>query len=153
MATVTKSRSYPVERKEAFAYLTNPSTWPDYYSGIVDIDDAEAATFDEAGDTVDFTYSLLGRRIKGSATIDEIREGELVRHTARVSGLPDVHQSWEYRDTDTGFAVDVTLTTEESTRFLGKTVDRFVIPRTLQRDIERTLDKLEDVFALGIPEA
>jgi hypothetical protein len=151
MATLTNSHHYPVERVQAFAYLTNPSTWTDYYSGIVEIDDPEA-TFDSVGDTVGFTYSLLGRRLKGSATIDEVRSGELIRHTARVEGLPDVHQTWEYRDAGNGCSVEVTMTTEESASFLGKTIDRFVIPRALGRDIARTLDKIEDVFALGVPE-
>ena len=153
MATVTKSRRYRVERNEAFAYLTNPNTWPDYYSGIIQINDADSATFEQVGDTVSFTYSLLGRRLEGRATIDEIREGELVRHTATIPGLPDVLQTWEYRDADSGFSLEVTMTTEESTSFLDKTIDRLVIPRALQRDVERTLDKLEDVFALGIPKA
>jgi hypothetical protein len=154
MATVTKSRNYPVERRAAFAYLTNPSNWPDYYSGIIAIDNADSATFEQTGDSVRFTYSLLGKRLEGKATIDEVQAGELVRHTATVPGLPDVHQTWEYHDDDNdGLTLDVTLRTEESTSFLGKKIDQLVVPQALQRDIERTLDKLEDVFALGIPDA
>lgn len=151
MATITNSHHYPVERTAAFTYLTDPGTWTDYYSGIVAIDDPEAS-FDSAGDTVGFTYSLLGRRLKGTATVDEIRSGELIRHTARVSGLPDVHQTWEYKDSGNGCSVEVTMSTEESDSFLGKTIDRFVIPRALGRDIELTLARIEDVFALGVPE-
>lgn len=152
MATITQERTYPVGREEAFSYLTNPSRWPDYYSGVIEVDD-DAATFDHAGDSVGFTYALFGRRLEGHATIDEVREGELVRHTAKVSGLPDVHQTWRYRDAEGGFGLQVTLETDESTSFFGKAVDRLVIPRTLQRDIGRTLDRLEDVFALGVPSA
>lgn len=152
MATITEHRTYPVERKPAFAYLANPANWPDFYSGILEIADPDGVSYEKPGDTVAFTYSLLGRRLPGTATIDEYLEGELVRHTARVPGLPDVLQTWEYRDAAGGLALEVSMTTEESTSFLGKTIDRLVVPRALQRDVERTLDKLEDVFAQGVPE-
>lgn len=153
MATVTMSRNYPVERSDAFVYLTNPTVWPDYYSGVIEIRDADSTSFEKAGDAVSFTYSLLGRRVSGRTTIDEIREGEMVRHTTEVSGLPDVHQTWQYRDADSGFTLEVTMTTEESTNLLGRTIDRLVVPRALQRDVERTLDTLDGIFSLGVPNA
>jgi len=149
MASVTNKRRYSVSRKEAFSYLTNPNTWPDYYSGVVDV--AEPASFDKAGDSVDITYSLLGRRVHATVTIDEIRDGEMIRHTAVVPGLPDVHQTWTYLDAGDGLALEATLTTEGASSFFGKAIDRLVVPRALQRDVERTLDKLDDVFALGVP--
>jgi len=153
MATITEARTYPVERKEAFAYLTDPSVWPDFYSGVVEVDDAEHARFEKPGDGVDFTASLLGRRLRGRATVDEIEDGSLVRFTIVVPGLPEVHQTWKYEAADGGLILEVTLTTDEATSFLGKAVDRFVIPQALHRDITRTLDRLTDIFALGIPAA
>jgi hypothetical protein len=151
MATVTNSRRYSVSRSAAFSYLTNPTTWPDYYSGVVAV--TEPAQFGKPGDTVDITYSLLGRRVEASVTVDEIRDGEMIRHTAVVPGLPDVHQTWTYRDAGDGLLLEASLTTEEATSFFGRAIDRLVIPRALQRDIDRTLGKLEDVFSLGVPEA
>lgn len=149
MAAVTNSRRYPVSRTDAFSYLTDPQNWPDYYSGVVAV--AESAAFGKPGDTVDVTYSLLGRRVGVSVTVDEIRDGEMIRHTAVVPGLPDVHQTWTYRDAGDGLMLDASLTTEGSTSFFGRAIDRLVVPRALQRDLERTLGKLEDVFALGVP--
>lgn len=152
MATITRSRNYPVDRKEAFAYLTTPRVWPDYYSGVIAVENADTATFASVGDTVGFTATLLGRRMPGTTTLEEIEDGSLVRHTATISGLPPVHQTWRYGDTEEGMSLEVTMATDEADSFFGKAVDRFVVPHALQRDLERSLDKLEELFAVGIPD-
>lgn len=153
MATVNDSRRYAVDRAAAFAYLTDPKAWPDFYSGVVSVDDPETATFANPGDTVGITYSLLGRRLHGSTTVEEIEPGSRIRHTSKVQGIPEVTETWEYRDADGGLELEVTLTTEEATSFLGKTIDRVVIPRTLQHDVERTLDRIDEIFSVGIPQS
>ncbi len=151
MPQVTSNREFPVPRKEAFEYVTDPKTWPTFYSNLIEITDPESTAFGKPGDTVSFVYSILGRRVNAIATLQEIVYGEVVRHTVKIQGLPDVHQEWEYSDTDDGFTVRVTMNTDESTSLFGKKIDRFVVPKALQRDLERTLENMEAMFAVGIP--
>lgn len=151
MPQVTAKRSFPAPRKEAFEYLTEPRNWPGFYSNLTDVD--EGSSWSAAGDKVVFDYSILGRRVKAEATLEEYVYGELVRHSVRVPGLPDVHQEWVYSDTDDGFAVEVTMNTAVAESFLGRAIDRLLIPKALSRDLERTLENIEDMLSLGIPTA
>ena len=152
MPQVTSGRAFDVARKDAFEYLTTPANWPAFYSGLIEVVDANGAGFAKAGDQVGFKYSLLGRVVHGVATLEEIQYGESVRHTVAVPGLPDVHQEWQYLDRGEGCEVSVTMNSGEASTFMGRAIDRFVIPRTLSRDLERTLENISEMFALGIPQ-
>jgi hypothetical protein len=151
MPQITNRAEFGVNRKEAFDYLTDPRNWPLFYSNLNGLVGDVAHPFAKKGDTATFLYSILGRQVEANAVAEEIVYGEKVRHTVSVPGLPDVHQEWVYTDTPDGFAVDVTMNTEEATTFLGKAIDRYVIPRALQRDLENTLENIEQMFSVGIP--
>ncbi len=146
-------RTYPVPRKKAFDYLDDFTTWPTWYAGMLEILEPDKAAWNEAGDKVRFAYKLLGRRLEGECTLEEVREAELVKFTAKVPAVGDVHQEWFYRDAGEGaFTLRVILETEEPTSFFGKVIDKMVIPRVVERDLRSTLDSLEETFAIGIPE-
>jgi hypothetical protein len=42
------------------------------------------------------------------------------------------------------------MTTPEVDSWLGRTLDRFVMPRQLERDLLRTLDNVEDLLRVGL---
>lgn len=149
MPQVTATRSFPAPRKEAFEFLTEPRNWPRFYSNLTDVDGG--SSWSAAGDKATFGYSILGRRVEATATLEEFVYGELVRHTVQIPGLPEVHQEWVYDDDDGGFTVEVTMNTPETGSFLGKAIDRLLIPRALNRDLDRTLENMEGMFGLGIP--
>lgn len=150
---VELTRTYPVPRKKAFDYLDDFRTWPSWYTGVLEIIDDATAAWDEAGDKVRFAYKLLGRRLEGECTLDDVVEAELVEFTATMPMVGDVHQKWSYRDAGEGaVTLTVGMETEEPTSIYGKMIDRMVIPRVLERDLRHTLDHLEETFAIGLPD-
>jgi uncharacterized protein YndB with AHSA1/START domain len=150
---VELTRTFPVPRKKAFHYLDDFATWPRWYAGMLEILEPDAAAWDDPGDKVRFAYKLLGRRIEGECTLEEVRAGELVKFTATIPMVGDVHQEWWYRDAGEGaFTLKVAMETGEPTNLFGKVIDKMVVPRILERDLRNTLDNLEETFAMGIPE-
>ncbi len=146
-------RTYPVPRKKAFDYLDDFTTWPTWYAGMLEIVDPQEAAWSLAGDKVRFAYKLLGRRLEGECTLEEAREADLVKFTATIPKVGDVHQEWFYGDAGEGaFTLKVIMETDEPTSFFGKVIDKTVIPRMLERDLRHTLDHLEETFAMGIPD-
>lgn len=147
------TRVFPVSLKEGFDYLHDFKLWPVWYVGVLEIIDPEKGAWDKRGDTVRFAYKMLGRRVEGEAIVDEMIDGELVSFTTKVSGLPDVHEEFHYSEvTDDSFKLTTVLETDEPTSFFGKTIDRMVLPRVLERDLRTTMDHLEDIFRVGIPD-
>ena len=145
-------RTFPVPRKKAFDYLDDYRTWPSWYAGVLEIIEPEDAGWSSPGDKVRFAYKLLGRRVEGECTLEEVREAELVKFTAKIP-MVDVHQEWWYSDAGDGaFILRVIMETSEPTNWFGKVIDKMVVPRMLERDLRQTLDSLEETFAMGIPE-
>ena len=145
-------RTYPVPRKKAFDYLDDFTTWPTWYAGMLEIIEPDTAAWSASGDKVRFAYKLLGRRLEGECTLEEVRDGELVKFTATIPMVGDVHQEWSYSDAgESAFTLKAVMETAEPTSFFGKVIDKMVIPRVLERDLRHTLDNLEETFAMGIP--
>lgn len=147
MATVEMSRDYPVETQELFGYLSDVSNWPSYYNNILD---ATGGQFQVPGDTATFRYRILGRIADVSAEVLEGTPGERVRLVARTKGLPDTEHDWRYEPTSTGTTVRVTLHAPEPDNWLGRVVDRVVIPRQFEKDLNRTLDNIGELIATGM---
>lgn len=150
---VDLTKTFPVPRKKAFDYLDDFRTWPSWYAGMLEIIEPDKALWSSPGDKVRFAYKLLGRRLEGECTLEEVREAEFVKFTATIPTVGDVHQEWYYSDAgDAAFSLRVIMETTEPTSFFGKVIDKMVIPRVLERDLRNTLDALEETFAVGIPE-
>lgn len=66
-----------------------------------------------------------------------------MRYTATVPGLPKVHETPHYRATGDG-SFEVKSVQKEAT--FGKAIDGTRFPRTIERDLRRTLDNIEDIF-------
>lgn len=149
---VELTRTFPVPRKKAFDYLDDFTTWPAWYSGVLEILEADKAAWNAPGDKVRFAYKLLGRKLEGECTLDEVHEGELVKFTAEMAMVGEVHQEWIYSDAgEEAFTLKAIMETSEPTSFFGKMIDHTVIPRMLERDLRHTMDTLEETFAMGVP--
>ncbi|MDH3398333.1 MAG: SRPBCC family protein [Acidimicrobiia bacterium] len=150
---VELSREFPIPLKQGYDYLMDPKLFSAWRVGMIEILDPDHAAWSQAGDRFRFAYRLLGRRVEGECVLDELQEGELVRYTASIPGLPKVHETWRYRATgESSFELKSVQETEESTSFFGKAIDRMVFPRAIERDLKRTLDNLEDIFSMGVPD-
>jgi hypothetical protein len=148
---IGQSCDYPIPLKKGWDYLTDWHLFPTWRVAMFEILEPETATWNKAGDSIRFAYKLLGRRIEGVATIDEYKEGELIRLTANVPGLPLVHEEWHYEALDDNkFLLKVVQDTEPTESFFGKVIDKMLMPRALQKDLERTLENLIDIFAMGV---
>jgi hypothetical protein len=150
---VDLSREFHVPLKAAYDYLSDWTAFTDWRVGMVEVLNPDTAAWSKPGDGFRFSYRLLGRLIEGESVIDEIREQEIDRFTSTVPGLGTVTETWLYKPIDEeSFALTVIQEGPEPTNFFGKIIDRTLLPRVIQRDLERTLDNLEDIFSMGIPD-
>lgn len=141
------TRTFPVPLKKGFDYATDFRTWPDWYVGMAEILDPDDATWIEPGDELRFAYKLLGRRLEGTAILDEMRDAELVKFHSEVPGLPVVYFEYRYREAgDQAFVLTAIMETEEPTSFFGKAIDRMVLPVALERDLRHSLENLDTIF-------
>jgi hypothetical protein len=149
MATVEMSREYPVDMQQLYAYTSNPRNWPTYYNNLTE---ATGSRFEEPGDTATCRYRILGRVVDVEGEVLEGTPGEHVRLVGRTKSLPDTEQDWRYEPTATGTRVHVTLHAPEPESWFGRALDRLVIPRQFEKDLNRTLDNIGELIAAGMIE-
>lgn len=147
-----ETRTMPFDLKKGWDYINDFRRWPDFYAGLDHIIDPAMCSWSQAGDQVRFAYRLLGHRIEGSATLGQREEGSLVCFTANSPAIPDVTQEWHYTELDDHFILRVVLDVKEATSFLGRVIVGTVLPKALGKDLTRTMDNLEDIFEVGIPD-
>jgi len=148
---IEETRRFPLSRQQVYHYLTDPKTWPLWLAGMLDIENAETATWEKPGDRVRFTYRLLGRRIKGETRLQEIIPAQYIKIQTDVPTVGALTQEWFYADTGEGsMTLKVVYEIDEPTSFFGRLIDRTVIPRAIQQDLTATLSNLETIFALGL---
>lgn len=150
---VELSREFPVPLKAAYDYLSDWRLFSDWRVGMVEVLNPDTAAWSKPGDGFRFSYRMLGRLIEGESVIEEIHEQEIDRFTSTVPGLGTVTETWMYKPVgEESFALTVIQESPEPTSFFGKIIDRALLPRVIQRDLERTLDNLEDIFSMGVPD-
>jgi hypothetical protein len=148
VSNVEMSRDYAADRKQLFDHLVEPSNWPTYYNGMTEVLPYER--FQEPGDQVTFRHRLLGRVVEGTATLLELEPGERIHIRAEPKGLPPVEHVWTYEDAEGGTHISVVMDTPPVDSFFGRAIDRFIVPRQIERDLARTLDNVEDLAAVGL---
>ena len=145
------AHTYPVPLKKGFDYVSDFHTWPFWYVGVIELVDPELCGWIDPGDRVHYRYKILGRQIDASSVLDERIELERTNFRTVSRGFPDVH--WEYRYAAAGheaFILRVVMETEEPTSFFGRTVDRMLLPRIVERDLTRSLENLHDIFVADL---
>ena len=147
MATVEMSREYPAERKQLWEQLTEPENWTSFYNNMIE---ARADRFSEPGDAATTTYRVLGRNTTGTVQLLEIEPGERIKIRGELKGLPPVEYDWTYVDSEGGTTISVHMESVEVDSWLGRTLDRFVIPRQLEKDLARSLDNVEALVGVDM---
>ncbi|MFO7549212.1 MAG: SRPBCC family protein [Acidimicrobiia bacterium] len=145
------SHTYPVPLEQGFDYVADFHNWPSWYVGMSEILEPEQASWRDPGDEVRFRYSVLGRQVEGVAILEDRTPAEMARFRTEVPGLPVFHFTYHYsRIGRDSFELNVTMDTDEPTTLFGRAVDRTLLPRTVERDVERSLENLEDIFGAGL---
>ena len=80
---IETTHTYPVPRKDGFAYLTDLKTWADW-SPLRD-GDPEAITM-RKGAVIEFDYLPMCIPMHGNAELVKLVDGELLRLRIRVRG-------------------------------------------------------------------
>ena len=145
------TRTFPVPLKKGFDYTDDFKIWPSWYAGMTHIIEPETGEWAAPGDRVRFGYKLLGRHLEGVSILEERVDGEMARFRTEVPGLPVFH--FEYRFAAAGseaFVLKVTMESEEPTSFFGKTIDRMLLPKVVERDLARSIENLDDIFSAGM---
>jgi hypothetical protein len=150
MSVTERSREYALDRHTLYRWLVQPPNWPRFYNSMTEVMPCER--FQEPGDEVTFRYRLLGRTVEGTSTLLEWQEGERFVSRAEVPGLPEVKHHWTYEDCEAGTRVTVVMDTPPVESFFGRVIDRYIVPRQMQRDLEHTLDTIDDLVAAGLPD-
>lgn len=150
---VELTHTFQVPVKKVWDYTDDFKTWPAWYSGLTGIIEPETGAWTKPGDQVRYSYKLLGRHVEGVATLEEKEEPELTKLRTEIPGLPAFH--FEYRLAEAGAeasVLKVVMDTEEPTSFFGKSIDRMLLPQVGERDVKRSLENLDDIFAAGVLE-
>jgi hypothetical protein len=141
-----RSRSYPLPRDRAFAYITDPRNWPAYWPGLVAVDDAGEdageSRWREPGDTMRLRMRLLGRVTALHMTLERLEPGSLVRYRSVQPGLPDARHERHFEPAADGFTYRLVVTFAARPGPTGW-LDRTVVRRGIDRALRRTLDNLE----------
>ena len=150
---VEMSRVFPAPLKQGYDYLMDWRMIPGYRAGVIEIVNPQTTAWSKTGDSMRLAYRVLGRRIESDCTLNEVREGEMTSFTARTPGLPTVRETWRYApEGEDSFSVTVVQETGEASSFFGKVIDRTLLARVVEKDLARSLDNLEDIFSVGVPE-
>ena len=147
MATVEMSREYPAERQQLWDRLTEPENWPTFYNNMIE---ARGERFSEPGDTVSTTYRVLGRNTSGTVRLLEVEPGQRIRFRGELKGLPPVEHEWSYTESEGGTTISAHMESVEVDSWLGGTLDRFVIPKQLEKDLARSLDNIEALVGVDL---
>lgn len=147
MSHVEMTREYPMERKLLFDHLTDPTNWSSYFNNIIEVKPLDR--FTEVGDVLTARYRLLGRAVDLDVELLELAPPDRIRLLATAPGLPPLEHSWSYEDADGGSRLHARMETPEVDSWLGRTLDRYVIPRQLERDLARSLDNVTELVDVG----
>jgi len=137
-----RSRSYPLPRDRAFAYITDPRNWPAYWPGLVAVEDAGESRWREPGDTMRLRMRLLGRVTTLHMTLERLEPASLVTYGSVQRGLPDARHERHFEPAADGFTYRLVVTFAARPGPTGW-LDRTVVRRGIDRALRRTLNNLE----------
>lgn len=148
MSRVELTRRIGVDRGDLFRLVMEPVRWPSFYNNLLAI--AEDARFEEPGDRVGLEYWMLGRRVEAVVLLNAIEPPTSVELEARIPGSVTSRQWWVFHSEGDRTLVSTRLEVEDVTDWFGMPIDRYLVARTLQADLSRTLDNLADLVTVGL---
>lgn len=148
MSRVQLTRRIEMARGALFDMVTDPSRWPVFYNNMMSV--CEGSRFDQPGDRVGFQYRVLGRLVDAEARLIVLQAPEVVELEAQIPDALTTRQVWEFRNDGEDTLVTARLESDDIAEWFGVPVDRYVVSRSLQGDLSRTLDNLSDLVSSGL---
>jgi polyketide cyclase/dehydrase/lipid transport protein len=145
MVRIEVSHSFPVSVAEAFTYITDIKNWPEYWPDFVRIDNPSTASWSSPGDKATVVINLLNRERALKMELKEFQKNTRVIYLSRQQGLPDVRHERHFKTAPDG--CEYLLVVEyKPRRGLTGLFDRFLVKRSVERAMQKTVQNLELVF-------
>lgn len=144
MPTIRKSIRVdaPFERVHGVAF--DPTTWHLWFAGLAEPDEIDGDGSE--GTVVKAHYQMAGLRLPITTTVKEYSRDEgRSRWHAEFRGGVDGRHTWTYRAADGGTDVSVELDYEVPGAALGRLMNRLVLERMQERNLEQTLANLKEL--------
>ncbi|MFQ5933167.1 MAG: SRPBCC family protein [Dehalococcoidia bacterium] len=140
MPVVEKSITIRAPVEKVFAVVDDPNRLQEYMVGITRTTDI-VRTSGRIGDSVRFTYSVMGLRFPGKATTLEWKENQriVVRLEGGIGGTFTATLQPEGASTRVNWHFDYTM----RGGILGKAANALLVERMNERNVERGLENLK----------
>ena len=139
MIRVEHEQQYPVSAEAGFAYITDLASWPDYWPGLVRVEDG--SRWNEPGDVTRLAMRLLGREVELRMTLRRIEPDRLVEYDSVQTGLPDAHHERDFEPVGDGFRYRLVVEYEPRSGLRG-VYDRLLVRRGIERALRQTTQNL-----------
>ena len=139
------THTFPVPVSEAFTFITEMSTWAEYWPDFVRIDDPANAQWGQPGDRVTVVLKLLGRERELNMELESFQRDTVVTYRSHQRGLPDARHERHFEAVSEGSEYRLVVELEPRPGLAGL-FDRLVIRRAVTRAMHKTIDNLDRVF-------
>ena len=145
MVHIEVSHTFPVSVAEAFAYITDMKNWPAYWPDFIRIENPDRASWSNPNDKVTIVIKLLNRERALHMELKEFQPDTRVAYVSHQYGLPDVRHERHFKAVPAG--CEYRLVVEyEPRRGLTGLFDRFLVKRSVERAMRKTVQNLDRVF-------
>lgn len=132
----------PVEY--AFSYITDPANWTEFWPGLARVEQVE--DWPNPGGRAQVVIRFLGRETTLVMALTLYEHQRFVGYTSVQKGLPNARHERRFEPTSAGCLYSLAVEYEPRPGPSGF-VDRFVLPRAIERTLRRTTANLERCFA------
>jgi hypothetical protein len=145
MVRIELRYTIPVSVAEAFAYITDIKNWPEYWPDFIRIENRNAASWSKPRDQVTVVIKLLNRERALNMELKEFQKDARVAYISSQQGLPDVRHVRYFEAVPFGCEYRLVVEYEPRSGFTGL-FDRFVVKRSVERAIRKTIQNLDRAF-------
>ena len=145
MVHIEVSHTFPVSVAEAFAYITDMKNWPAYWPDFIRIENPDGAGWSNPNDKVTIVIKLLNRERALHMELKEFQPDTRVAYVSHQYGLPDVRHERHFKAVPTGCEYRLVVEYEPRRGFTGL-FDRFLVKRSVERAMRKTVQNLDRVF-------
>lgn len=144
MPTITKTIRVDAPLDRVHDVAIDPNSWHLWFAGLAEPD--EISGDGREGTVVRTHYQMAGVRLPITTTVKEYRRDDRSSHWhAEFAGGVDGRHTWTYRASDGGTEVSAEVVYEVPGAALGRLMNRLVLERMQERNLEQTLANLKEL--------